>query len=464
MALADKDVVRFVLRGRNRELWIVRRGPFGAQVRYLAESGPEIARLLGRTRRHRSIPRKGMVGMRNARSASTLVTLATTTLFVLASCSPSGAGSPAATASAASTTQSTPSAAAPKLPAVLRIGIAKPFTGNLALFGSLAKQGAELALERLNGQNYIPGTRFEVAYEDDRDNATEAANIAQKFVGDSSIIAVIGDFSSTATLAAAPIYQAGKLPFVAETAASPDVPKQGNFIFQMAVTTVFESQFIANWAVKDLKAKKVAFIGPNNDFTSAAAKPFIDHAKALGAEVVANESYQPGEKDFRPLLTKLRGLQPDIVGTAAQFTEQALIDQQAKAVGLTAKFVAGGSLFSDDYIKQASGAAEGNYVATPFWPGSERQAAKDFFAAYKQKYGSDPNKFPAFTYDVVVAIAQAVKGAGAADRAKVRDALSTVKFKGVIGDELAFNADRVVQGIQEERLVVSGGKFTLWKP
>jgi hypothetical protein len=87
------------------------------------------------------------------------------------------------------------------------IGVSGPLTGQNAQYGAQWKKGFDLALEEVNSKGGVKGRPLQYVFEDSQADPRQTVTIAQKFVGDPKIVVEVGDFSSTASMAASPIYQ-----------------------------------------------------------------------------------------------------------------------------------------------------------------------------------------------------------------------------------------------------------------
>ena len=189
--------------------------------------------------------------------------------------------------------------------------------------------------------------------EDSQADPKEAILIAQKFVSDPRVLAVVGDFNSSASMAAAEIYNDGGLVQISPTASHPDFTKKGEYIFRAGTTQSMEGAFLARWAVQDLGHKKISTIYVNNDWGLVANKVFADTAKQLGADVSNQEAFIPGDKDFTAIITKIKEAKPDLVFLATQWEDAALIATQMKTLGFKVDLMGPGSLSTAKLVKNA---------------------------------------------------------------------------------------------------------------
>jgi branched-chain amino acid transport system substrate-binding protein len=79
-------------------------------------------------------------------------------------------------------------------------------------------------------------------------------------------VAELGDFSSTASMAASPIYQRAGLVQFGFTNSHPDFTKGGDYMWSNAITQNDSAPSLADYAVKDLGLKRLAVFNLNTDW------------------------------------------------------------------------------------------------------------------------------------------------------------------------------------------------------
>ncbi|MHB8061296.1 MAG: ABC transporter substrate-binding protein, partial [Ruminiclostridium sp.] len=229
----------------------------------------------------------------------------------------------------------------------IKIGLAAPISGAEAQYGEAFKTGAELAVKQVNDAGGINGKKVELVTFDDKGDSNEAVNVANKFVSDKNILGIVGNFNSSATLAAAPIYNSNKIVDVSPSSSSPKVTDAGDYIFRVITTDAFQADYIAKWS-KEEGLKKVAIIYEQTDFGLGLSDVYSKSAEENDIEIVANESYVAGQtKDFSTIITKIKEKQPDAIFVGGVANDAALIIQQAQKLGVNVQFIGVDSLYSD---------------------------------------------------------------------------------------------------------------------
>lgn len=343
----------------------------------------------------------------------------------------------------------------------IRIGVAGPFTGPIAQTGDTVKKAIELATEQINQAGGINGKQVELDIADDKADPKEAAVVANKFAADSTILGVLGHYTSSTTLAGAPIYNRANLSHISYGSTSPAVTTAGDYTFRDITTDAFDGEFVAQWTV-DEGFKKIAILYENDDYGKGLADVYNQKVTSLGATVVLQEPYNLGEtKDFSAILTKLKASGPDALFIAGQYNEAAMIIKQGKRQGITLPVFGSNGLYSDALIQLGGKDVEGLRAVGAFHSSADYPEAKAFIDSYKTKWGQEPDIWAAFAYDAAKIMFEAVKNGGE-DRKKINDYLTTLKdFKGATGTTtFDQNGDCLKQPL---KLIVKDAKFEIYK-
>ena len=339
----------------------------------------------------------------------------------------------------------------------IKIGLAAPLSGDSAEYGDAFKKGAELAVKQVNDEGGIDGKKVELVVQDDKGDPKEAVNVANKFANNKSILAVVGHFNSSATLAAAPIYNKNKMVEISPSSSSPNVTDAGKYTFRVITTDAFQGEFVTKWIAEE-GYKKAAIVYEQTDFGVGLSNVFQKSAQDNGISVVANEAYVAGQtKDFSSILTKIKAEKPDVLFVGGLYNEGALIAKQAKQLGLAVQIVGVDSFYSDALIKLGGDAVEGVMTLGFFNPNSENEKTKQFVEAFRAAYSEEPGTYAAYTYDATSIVLEAIKQNGA-EREKIEEFIAPLKgFQGATGiHDFDENGD-VLKNPQ--KIIVKNGKF-----
>lgn len=344
----------------------------------------------------------------------------------------------------------------------IKIGLAAPLTGSSAQDGESIKNGVQLAIDEVNDKGGINGKKVVLEVQDDKTDPKEAAIVANKLSGDKSVLAVVGHFNSSATLAGAPIYNKAGVVEISPGSSSPAVTKAGDYTFRVITTDAFQADYVAKWAVNDLGYKKIAIIYENNDYGKGLSDVFAEKAKAQGATVVSNDSYLAGEtKDFSAILTKVKAENPDMLFIGGLYNETALIAKQAKNMNLNAPIMGVDAIYSNALMELGGQSVEGVLLPGFFHEGTDNPVAQNFIKVYKEKYKQNPATYAAYGYDAAKIVLDAIAKAGT-DRKAIRDHIAKVKdFQGATGiNTFDENGDVMKDPL---RLTIKDGKFQVVK-
>jgi branched-chain amino acid transport system substrate-binding protein len=346
----------------------------------------------------------------------------------------------------------------------IKIGFFAPITGPAAADGMSAKNAVELGVKEVNDGGGINGKKVELIVYDDRLKAEEAVAIANKLIERDKVVGVVSGSYSGPTRVVAPILQKAGMPMVAGYAVHPDVTwnpntkKPNDFIFRNGFLGEVEGAAAAEFAVKDLKAKRMSIIAMDNDFGRSISAGFAAWAEKLGATILTKQMYKfPGEKDFRPYLTTIKEGNPDVIFAAGYYNEAASIVRQAKELGVKSQILGEEGFDSPKFLEIAGDAAEGVIIATNLDRDDPRPVVQNFLRNYRAAYGDDADMVGASSYDAFMILVYAIKKAGTDPKAIQKALLETKDYNGLTGKISRFVQGEVVKPVQIQ--VVKDGKF-----
>jgi branched-chain amino acid transport system substrate-binding protein len=352
-------------------------------------------------------------------------------------------------------TAQTPDAAA-------MIGVGGPLTGQYAQYGAQWKKGFDYALAEINGGGGINGRPLQYVFEDTQSDPRQTVNVARKFVGDARILVEVGDFSSAASMAASPIYQAGGLVQFGFTNSHPDFTRAGDCVWSNAVNQKDEMPLLADLAA-DMGLKRLAVLYINSDW-GRTAKDLL--AAAVGthkAEIVGAEGYLADEKDFRSAIVRIRDSHPDAIALISYYPDGAQIARQIHDAGLSQPIIAGGSVYSPKFLELGGEAVEGIVTNVPFFPGDPRPTVQRFVTGFTAMFGVEPDAYNGRAYDTFILLASVMRQFGA-ERGKIKEGLGKIKdVPSVVYGSVSFDpATRRVANPFVSRIMVRGGKWVAW--
>ena len=322
-------------------------------------------------------------------------------------------------------------------PDAIKLGHYGSLTGKDAAFGVATRKGVLLAIEEINAKGGVLGRPLSYLVEDIQSKQGESATAVKKLISRDKVVAVIGANASANSLEAAPICQNSKIPMMAISSTNPRVTEVGDYIFRICFIDPFQGAVLAKFAATSLKAKRVALLtAVNSPYSVGLSAVLRQDFTARGGEIVAEQKYNEGEKDFRAQLTALRPLKPDVIAITGFYTEAALICLQARSLGIDVPFIGGDGWEAPQLIELGGKAVEGTYYSTYFSAENDAPEVRAYTQRYLARWNNEvPEGVSALGYDAVYLIAAAMTKAGTTEGPKLRDAIAATKnFAGVTGN------------------------------
>jgi len=336
---------------------------------------------------------------------------------------------------------------------IIKIGVAVSLTGKIAYEGRLVKQGYEVWEDWVNSHGGITagGINYKVkmVYYDDESNPVRSSKLTEMLITQNKVDFLFGPFSSAITFATTAIGEKYKMITIAPEANAVNIYERGyKYVFSVlppAPTLMVPIAYMAENL--DPKPKTVAIIAANDLFPLSCAEGFRDKCKELGFEVVLFEKYPAGATDISTLLTKVKDLNPDILGVGGYATDGLMVIRQCKELNVNPKiYVFSVGVMIPIFVQELGADAE--YVFEGEWwlPGMKNSdkvfgTTADYVQAFKDKFGSD--YMPPYQVSAGSAagtlLQLAIEKADSIETEKVREALSTLDLELATWPAIAFN-------------------------
>ena len=334
-------------------------------------------------------------------------------------------------------------AAAPAAPAeetvTVKIGHAGPLTGGIAHLGKDDENGVHLAVDEATERKVKIGgkvVKFEMMSEDDQADPKMGPTIAQKFV-DAKVAGVVGHLNSGVSIPASAVYNQAGLPMISGSATNPKLTEQGfKVVFRTVGRDDQQGPAVAAYVANELKAKKVAIADDATAYGEGLANEVEKTLKAAGVNVVAREKTNDKATDFKAILTKMKGKNPDVIFYGGMDATGGPMIKQARELGIKATFAYGDGACTSEMAKLAGPASEGMICSQAGIP--TQMASKEFQDAFKAKYG-EVKQYAPFFYDATKILIAAMQAADSTDPAKYLPKVAEIKFDGATG-HIEFDA------------------------
>jgi len=327
----------------------------------------------------------------------------------------------------------------------IRIGAFLAVTGPAAFLGDPEQKTLELYIEKLNAAGGVLGRKLALVSYDTAGDAEKARTFAKRLIEQDKVDVIVGGTTTGETMAVVPMVEQAEIPFISLAGAVVIVEPVKKWVFKTPHTDRMACEKIfADMTSRG--ARRIALISGSGGFDKSMRAQCLAAAKGRGIEIVADESYGPGDKDMTVQLTKIKNTAGVQAVLNAGFGEgPAIVTRNYRQLGIAAPLYQSHGVASKEYIKLSGAAAEGvrlpaaALLIAESLPDSDPQ--KKVVLAYKREYesrfNSEVSTFGGHAYDGLMLAVEAMKKAGTTEKTKVRDALQSIR--GWMGTAGVFN-------------------------
>jgi branched-chain amino acid transport system substrate-binding protein len=317
----------------------------------------------------------------------------------------------------------------------VRIGVIQPLTGPVAYDGTIYVNTLKMIVEDMNAKGGVLGRPIQLVVEDGACVPAQSVNAAEKLIVRDKVPVLIGAYCSTSSGAVMEVAKKYKVPQVTGVSTAASLTEQGNQYFFRAVATtpMLANAFGAEMAAA-VKGKRFAFLVLNDDWGRTMASAYPKALERTGAQTVATEFFQQSDLQFLPLITKIKGANPDAIVLAANTQQAAALSKQIREMGLTVPLFGEGAWTSDSYLKLAGETSEGVYGLVEYVYTDQTPLNVAFVKAFQARYKDNPTKFAGAAHNVIHIVVDAIKRAGSDDPEKIREALEKTDYHGLVGN------------------------------
>ncbi len=347
----------------------------------------------------------------------------------------------------------------------IHLGFSAALTGDYANLGLDEQNGVELALEDRGGE--VLGFTVDLLVEDDQCEGSPAMAIAEKFSADPQFVGIIGHMCSGSSIPASKTFEKHGFSLISPSSTAAEYTARGmQNVFRTCFNDAAQGKVAAEYAANTLKLKTVAVLHDKSQYGQPIAENFQTTFESFGGKVVTFEGVTRGDKDFRPILTKIKLMNPQAIYFGGMAAEGALIARQMRDVGIAkAKYISDDGCYSvPDFIEGAGEASDDAYITFAKPAGEEFQK---WSARFEAKFGNPPVVFAPQSYDAAVAMLMAIEKAGQVQddgslvigKKALSDAIRAVEFQGASG-KVGF----LDTGDSQSEVVmwhVQGGEFVI---
>jgi branched-chain amino acid transport system substrate-binding protein len=353
--------------------------------------------------------------------------------------------------------------------ATIKIGAVVPTTGRYAAGGELVKNAYELAVEDINkaGGVDVNGTKMQIELTilDDESDPTKTVQRLETLNSSNQVSAYLGGFGSDLHAAAAAVAEKNKIPYVGIAFALKKIHENG---YQYLFSPFPKSPDIAKSSFDLLdslspKPTKVAIFAETTDWGNELGGLWRNEIQSRGYQLVDDEQYAPGAKDFAPLISKAKDAGAQVVLGLPNGPDGTTIVKQMKELAYTPQALfliraPDGATWASNLGKDGDDVMliQG-WAATVNFPGSQDMAKR-----YQAKYNKSAQSSVGCAYAAVQILADAISRAKSTDRQAIRDAIAATDLKDTVIGPVKFNSDGTGQVISIVTQYQDGVQVAVW--
>lgn len=333
-------------------------------------------------------------------------------------------------------------------PKIIKVVSHTPLSGAQSTTGEAIKLGVQLAIEDFAPLLAPYGYQPSLQAEDDQANPTVGVANANRLIGDTAVVGVIGHYNSGVSMATTEVYAKANMPMISPANTNPLITERAStakIANRVCGRDDVQGPAAAEFMVNQLKAKKIYVMNDKTAYGSGLANEFEKAARKSGVKVLLSTGVDEKENDFSSVLNRAAIEKPDVIFFGGVYTQGGVLLKQMRQKRIESVLLGGDGL--DSAQLQVIAGAENvrkMYFTSVAMPLNQLPKAAPFLKKYQAKFKKEPDGFSVAAYDathaLLLATAESLKArAGKSwDRAEVAANIRKVNFDGLTGN-IAFN-------------------------
>lgn len=320
----------------------------------------------------------------------------------------------------------------------IRIGVALPLSGSLAVGGQLVKRGYELAAEDINkagGIKSLGGAELDLVFADHQGKQDVAIGETERLIEREKVVAIMGAYHSPSTVAATTATERLRTPWIVEVAAADVVLERGfKYVTRVNVKASWYGEAPVDFldhakANLGQKVARVAIMYPDDDWgRSSVGKGTKEALKKRGYQIVEDIPYPSSVQDVTTYINRIKVARPDALVITSFPNDALLVGRAVEQLGLKVPIAVG---VSSGYVlptfRSNLGALAERWFVVGGW-NPDIPGAKALADRFKAKHNVDMSEHVALAYQTTWVLKEALEQAKSTDREKINDALHRIKI------------------------------------
>ena len=324
----------------------------------------------------------------------------------------------------------------------IKIGAFLSVTGGAAFLGDPEQKTLELYVEKLNAAGGVLGRKLQLISYDSAGDAEKARTFAKRLIEQDKVDVIVGGSTTGETMAVVPLVEAAGMPFISLAGAVVIVEPVKKWVFKTPHTDRMACERIF-LDMRNRRIERIGLISGAGGFDKSMRAQCLQVAPTYRIQIVADEAYGGGDTDMTAQLTKIKNAPGVQAVLNAGFGQgPAIVTKNFRQLAIGVPLYQSHGVASKEFIKLAGDAAEGvrlpaaALLVAETLPDSDRQkkVVSDYKREYEARFKSDVSTFGGHAWDGLMLAVEAMKKARSTDKAKVRDALESIRdFIGIDG-------------------------------
>jgi len=305
--------------------------------------------------------------------------------------------------------------------------------------------GIDMAVDEINKKGVL-GKKIRILKKDDQGAATTGSEVAQSFVDDPKISAVIGHWNSRVSNAVADIYNRNGMVMITPASTSPLLTQKGyEYVFRKINDDIDYGGTMARYAARTGLDKVVVYYA-DDDYGRGLANAFEDAAYENGVQVV-DRMTSLNDRNIQNFIDKWSAFDYNAIFIADVMPAALDVIKAIRYAGIRVPIMGATGIDRSSFIETLGLYSEGITMPTVFNPDAQTAEVDKFVGDYQMLYGKIPDSWAAQGYETVKVLCSAVEAAGSAMPERIAKALSKIKdFKGLSGNLKCSPKGEIVGG------------------
>jgi len=316
------------------------------------------------------------------------------------------------------------------------LAIPLPITGKQANFGEIMKRSYEMAAEEINAKGGILGKKLNLTFEDSAAKPETARAIVEKLIDTNKQPVIVGEYTSACAKAVAAVAEERKTPYIVVASADDDITQKNyQYVFRQNPVNAHYNDAVLDFISKSVKPQSMVILYESSAFGTSGSDAVAAWCEKAGVKVALKEKYEAGSVDFKPLLSKVKAAQADVIYMVSYVMDASLLMKQIKELRIDAKLFAGGAagFAIPEFVTNAKEAAEYVVTSTLWTPQLTYPGSREFAEKYKAKFKDYPSYHGASAYAALYVLKDAIERAKSFGSEAIRAALKSTNLMTAFG-------------------------------